>query len=261
MLDDGSEISARAVVAACDPYRALYELAPADAVGQSVRARVCAIPSNVHGAAPAVINLALATTVQLHDRFQRGDGTDLRAAALLLGTEQSTRSSYEAAARGQIAEDPLVWAAVTSACDPSQAPLGQDSLYAYIAATPVEATGGWSSCDPARETGHRQARPLLRRAGHRAGSWFETPDELSARLGVRNGNVFHVDLNLTRVGPMRPAWGLAGGRTPVRGLVLRLGRQRTRSRSVRRTRSPRCQPRQCLPCETRMMRNPMGKSP
>ncbi|MFZ0714223.1 phytoene desaturase family protein, partial [Mycobacterium sp.] len=221
VLADGSEISARAVVATCDPYRALIELAPAEAVGESVRARVRAIPSNAHGAAPAVMNLALGARAELHERFRRRDCADIRAAALLLGTEQSTRSSYEAAARGDIAEDPLLWAAVTSAADPSQAPPGQDSLYVYIAANPVVATGGWPYVQPVAE---KQVLAKLAQffdgLDSELGRWFETPDELSARLGVRNGNVFHVDLNLTRIGPMRPAWGLAGGRTPVQGLVL-----------------------------------------
>ncbi len=220
-LDDGTEIAARAVVAACDPYRALMDLAPADAVGESVRARVRAIPSNAHGAAPAVLNLALGATVQLSEHFRREDGADIGAAALLLGTEQSTRSSYEAAARGDMAHDPLLWAAVTSAADPSQAPAGQDSLYVYIAATPVVATGGWPRLQPlAEKQVHAKLGQFFDGLDSELGRWFETPDELSARLGVRNGNVFHVDLNLTRVGPMRPAWGLAGGRTPVRGLIL-----------------------------------------
>jgi phytoene dehydrogenase-like protein len=221
VLDDGSEISARAVVATCDPYRALYELAPADAVGESVRARVRAIPSDAHGAAPAVVNLALGARAELHERFWRTDGPDIRAAALLLGTEQSTRSSYEAATRGEIAQDPLLWAAVTSAADPTQAPPGQDSLYVYVAATPVVAAGGWPQMRPLAQ------KYVLAKLGQffdglaaELGRWFETPEELSARLGARNGNVFHVDLNLTRIGPMRPAWGLAGGRTPVQGLVL-----------------------------------------
>jgi phytoene dehydrogenase-like protein len=220
-LEDDTEVSARAVVATCDPYRALMELAPAQAVGESVRARVRAIPSNAHGAAPAVLNLALGGKALLRERFRRGDGADIGAAALLLGTEQSTRSSYEAAARGDVAQDPLLWAAVTSAADPSQAPPGQDSLYVYIAATPVVATGGWPQMQPLAE---KQALAKLGQffggLDDELGRWFETPNQLSARLGVRNGNVFHVDLNLTRVGPMRPAWGLAGGRTPVPGLVL-----------------------------------------
>jgi len=115
----------------------------------------------------------------------------------------------------------LIWAAITTAADPSQAPFGQDSLYLYVAATPVAPLGGWNQIRSAAEKQiHAKADQYFDGLDAELGRWFETPEELSDRLGVRNGNVFHVDLNLTRVGPMRPAWGLAGGRTPVAGLFL-----------------------------------------
>jgi len=221
VLDDGAVVSANAVVAACDPYRALHELLPADVVGRSVRARVDAIPSNAYGAAPAVLNLALGAKASLHKRFRRRDGVDITGAALLVGTEESARLAYASSARGELPQDPLLWVAIPSVLDRSQAPPNQDSLYAYVAATPVDPEDGWSAVrSTAEKLIHSKLVQYFDGLDCELGRWFETPDELSGRLGVRNGNVFHVDLSLTRVGPMRPAWGLAGGRTPVDGLVL-----------------------------------------
>lgn len=43
---------------------------------------------------------------------------------------------------------------------------------------------------------------------------------LEARTRVPNGNPYYVDLLLARSGPLRPALGLGGYRTPVPGLFL-----------------------------------------
>jgi phytoene dehydrogenase-like protein len=220
-LDDGTVVSADAVVATCDPYRALCELTPPEAINPALRARVAAMPSNIHNAAPAVLDLALGTKLLLQERFQRRDGVDIRISALLVGTEGGIDASYASSARGEFPEDPLLWVAIPSALDTSQAPADQDSLYVYVAATPVDPNGGWSSLAPtAQKVIHAKLGQYFDGLDSELGRWFEAPDELSQRMGVRNGNVFHVDLNLTRVGPLRPAWGLAGGRTPIDGLVL-----------------------------------------
>ena len=50
------------------------------------------------------------------------------------------------------------------------------------------------------------------------GRWTETPPEMEQRTGSTNGCWAHVDWNLFRLGPLRPAIGLGGYRTPVDGL-------------------------------------------
>lgn len=220
-LDDRSTVTARTVIATCDPYRAVCELLPAGAIEESSRARIRDTPANVHGAAPSVLNMALAGPATPATIFKRSDGVNLRGAALLMGTEESIRSSYAATARGEMPPDPLLWGAVTTAGDPSQAPAGQDTVYVYVATTPVSPPEGWPAL---RESAEKIVRAKTAQYFDglevELGRWFEDPDEMSARLGVRNGSVFHVDLTLTRVGPLRPAWGFGGGRTPVRGLFL-----------------------------------------
>lgn len=46
-----------------------------------------------------------------------------------------------------------------------------------------------------------------------------TPD-FERRFRAPDGNVYHVDPTATRFGPLRPAAGFAGYRTPVDGLFL-----------------------------------------
>ena len=47
-----------------------------------------------------------------------------------------------------------------------------------------------------------------------------TPVDIEDRFRAPDGNVYHVDPIATRFGPLRPAVGLAGYRTPLDGLFL-----------------------------------------
>jgi phytoene dehydrogenase-like protein len=48
----------------------------------------------------------------------------------------------------------------------------------------------------------------------------ETPEEMAARLHATHGCLWHVDLSIWRMGPLRPARGLSGYRTPIAGYHL-----------------------------------------
>jgi phytoene dehydrogenase-like protein len=52
------------------------------------------------------------------------------------------------------------------------------------------------------------------------GRRIENPQTLASRLRVTNGCVEHVDFSPFRQGPLRPAFGFGGYRTPVPGLYL-----------------------------------------
>jgi phytoene dehydrogenase-like protein len=46
------------------------------------------------------------------------------------------------------------------------------------------------------------------------------PPDIEKRFNAIDGSVYHVDPYITRFGPGRPAFGLAGYKTPVAGLYL-----------------------------------------
>jgi phytoene dehydrogenase-like protein len=50
--------------------------------------------------------------------------------------------------------------------------------------------------------------------------WVQTPLDLEEELGLRRGNVMHVEMGLDEMFAYRPLPELAGYRTPVRGLYL-----------------------------------------
>ena len=219
-LADGTSISARTVLSTADPHTTLRELLPHGTLDRRITARVDHIPANAAGASPFKVDLALSghATVPNH----RHPDIDLRQPVLLYGTEQSIVDSFAAAARGEVCEDPFLWACITSAVDPTQAPLGQDCVYLYSPAMPSRPPGGWDGLSSLAEkvTMNTAGKILGRLDELELGRWVENPDQMARRTRAWQGSILHVDFSLMRTGPLRPAWGLGSYRTPIDGLFL-----------------------------------------
>ena len=220
-LEDGRVIEARSVVATCDPWVTLRQLLPEGIVDRKTAARIDFAPANGTGSGPFKVDMALRAQIAAL-QHTRPDDVDVRMPSLLIGTEESVRESYAAAARGELPDDPAMWVVAPSGVDPTQAPEGQESLYIYALAAPVHPRQGWESLRaPAVES-------ILAKLGKyigpldeaEIGRLVETPEDLGASLRVRNGCVTHIDMGLMRSGPLRPTIGLGTGKTPLEGLVL-----------------------------------------
>lgn len=104
----------------------------------------------------------------------------------------------------------------------SQAPEGQDTAYLWSGLAPANPPEGWETL--AKTAGQQM---VSRAAGFyegieglEIGRSVESPLELAARTRVPDGNPYHVDMAMLRSGPLRPALGFGGYRTPVPGLYL-----------------------------------------
>jgi phytoene dehydrogenase-like protein len=220
-LEDGRVIQAEAVIATCDPWVALRELVGEGVVDRKTAARLDHSPANGTGAGPFKLDLALHSQISAI-QHTRADDVDVRTPSLLIGTVESVRGSYAAAARGDVPEDPALWVVAPSGADPSQAPEGQEALYVYSVAEPVRPRQGWPA---AREVA---VDHILTKLGKyigpleeaEIGRLVETPEDLANRLRVRHGCVTHIDMGLLRSGPLRPTVGLGLGKTPLEGLFL-----------------------------------------
>lgn len=222
-LTDGRVVTADCVLAACDPRTALGRLLPDDALDRRIKARVEHIPANARGVAPMKVDLALKGKVEIskHQKLRK-DHVDLRKPALIIGTADDIRSSFTSSIRGELTPDLYFWAAIPTACDPSQAPEDQDVLYLYPPAVPAHPKEGWQAFrEKAEKTIISKASLYFDNLDSlEIGRWVETPVDLGARTGAYNGCVTHVDFALLRSGPLRPAWGLGGYETPIKGLFL-----------------------------------------
>lgn len=223
-LVGGEELHAQiGVVGACDPRVLLDRLLPPGVLPDKVIRRVRRLPANADGAGELKVDVALSGQVRL-TRFEkwRGDGLDLRVPVAVVGSVEDFTRGYPLAAAGILSESLPAWLYITSAADPSLAPEGQDSLYLYSACVPLE------PAEPPDEYRERAGKALVAAAAgyyegmesNELGRRTLTSADMAVKYNVKNGSLFHIDMDLLHVGPLRPAWGLAGYRTPVSGLYL-----------------------------------------
>lgn len=217
-LTDGRVLRADVVLSSADPRTTLALVG--DALDHRTRVRGRHIPSNGHGVDVMKIDIALAARLSFPDH-QRPDGLDLRKPLLSLGTAEDVIGSYAASRRGELPQVPFSWLATPSGYDPSQAPDGQDTVYIYPSAVPRTPNDGWDAA------ADKMVRLTMKHVGRFAagfdaeiGRRVETPVQRSERARTDNGALLHVDYGLFRSGPLRPAFGLSGYRTPVEGLFL-----------------------------------------
>jgi len=223
LLENGEELSAGTVLAATEPHRSLARLLPPGVLSERLAARAEAIPAGNDGCTHFKVEMAMSGRLSLsrHERW-RGDGIDLRLPSVMVGSLDEVCAAIGDAQQG-IVPQPLPFVSmVPTAADPTQAPAGQDTLSLWSGWLPHHPAGGW----PAARSGTAEA--FVAHAAQyyegiealEIGRAAETPEEISARTGVRDGNVYHVDVNLRTLGPLRPARGFGGYRTPVPGYYI-----------------------------------------
>jgi phytoene dehydrogenase-like protein len=222
VLADGSRIDAKVVIAAIHPKSA-FEMVTPGAFDRKVMTRVALAPANAHGAAPMKIDLALNGQISYtKHEAKRTDGLCMRNAVILVGTSEAVLDNFKCAAAGKVSDKPYFWATAPTAVDPSQAPVGQDVVYIYPIAMPVEPTLGWDSirADTAQQMVDFTAKYMDGIKEYEIARRIEASPDLADRLKVHRGCVVHIDTGITRSGLMRPAAGLGSDKLPVDGFFL-----------------------------------------
>jgi phytoene dehydrogenase-like protein len=222
-LEDGTELTASKVITTNNVRIPLTKWLPDGALPDHLAERAAHIPTDSTGASSFKVDLALGGQLQLSGhQDNRRDGVDLRKPALIWTTFEDHVQAWRDCARGQL-PDPLPGVAIVpTAVDPSQAPAGQDTFWFWSGISPVDPVRPWS------EQGVPTAERVLTTASKFLDGLTEleidrqvmTPPDFEKRFRAPDGNVYHVDPTATRFGPLRPAAGLAGYRSPVEGLFL-----------------------------------------
>lgn len=223
-LRSGEELRAETVLAACDPYTTLNTLLPDGVLAPRPQRRAAGIPTGYLGMSSYKVDLAFKgrLTLPRHQKL-RDDGVDLRKPAVVVGTfEQCVEAVSQAHSGVFPSPNPFV-SVVPTAYDPSQAPAGQDTMYLWLGWMPNEpAAGPWT------EVKHKAADELMTHVGQyyegieelEIGRLVESKPDLIGRINAHDGHIYHVDLTARSVGPLRPAPGFGGYRTPVPGLFI-----------------------------------------
>jgi phytoene dehydrogenase-like protein len=225
-LKDGTYIAARkAILACCDPRTALGVLLPAGVLPPETVNAVENIPVRNLNYGQAKVDLALrgSLTMKRHQAWRRDD-LDVRKPSHMIGTEDGMRRLFAKSAAGLLPEpDELsLWPVIPTALDPTQAPQGQDTLYLYCAVAPYVPEGGWAAVKEKFAATVMQTASLYYDGLDELeiGRQVLTNEDIAVRTHATGGNVTHVDMVLSRTGPLRPARGLAGYATPVKALYL-----------------------------------------
>ena len=222
-LVGGEELAAHVVVSSCDPRATLTELLPAGTLPPRVEARARAIPTSNSNLASLKVDMAFSGRLSLdRHQAQRADDVDLRVPTALLGTLDDVRAAHAAAEAGRLPDTQPMYAVIPTAVDPSQAPDGDDTLYLWQGWVPFEPRERWD--DETEAVGKLVVSEASRYYDglleQEIGRFVEPWPTLVSRTHSTDGNLFHVDIRPSRMGPLRPAAGLGGYATPTEGLFL-----------------------------------------
>jgi phytoene dehydrogenase-like protein len=224
VLRCGEAVTARkAVMTTLNPKRVLTELLPAGVLTDQQFTSASHIPTLERGIADYNLNIACRGKLSLprHQKWRK-DGLDLRLPCTTWNTHEQGLAAYDACDRGEVPEMLPGLAQISTALDPSMAPPGHDTLWYWCGITPSKPLDGW---DKARQVITERAIKGLAHnyegiesleIGRRA----QALPDLAKRFWALDGNVFHVDTFITRMGFLKPALGFAGYKTPVPGLYL-----------------------------------------
>jgi phytoene dehydrogenase-like protein len=211
---DGRTYTARAVVAACHAMETFGALLPPEHRPDG------ASDMRVGNGFGAVLRLALDRPV----RYAADPSVEARTGLQLLCRDRAQiEAAYGDYLRREPAKDPPIVAMTFSAVDDTLAPPGGEVLWLWAQYYPYElASGSWDDigeavADNILDTFERYA-PGTRDSV--VGRLFQHPLWLERELGLRRGNVMHLEMSVTQMFALRPFSGMARYRTHLDGLFL-----------------------------------------
>jgi phytoene dehydrogenase-like protein len=216
VLQDGSEIRARAVVSGAHPSHTLLSLCDPLDLGPEFLWRMRNFRS--YGTL-AKVNLALSAMPTFTGLDRRGIGSRIRIAPDVDYLERA----FDHSKYGRYSPEPYIELTIPSVLDPSLAPRDAHVLSAYVQFAPYELRG--RTWDDEREAFGQTVIDTLERyapgiARLIVARQVITPLDLERDYGFVGGHIFHGELALDQLLTMRPLLGWGQYRTPVHDLYL-----------------------------------------
>ena len=218
VLDDGREITARAVVSNADPKRTLLGLLDPIELDPGFLTRVRNYRSP---GVTAKINLALSALPSF-----RGvaNPSDLKGRVQIGPSIDYLERAFDASKYGEISPAPYLDITIPSLTDSSLAPAGGHVMSIYVQYAPYRLAFGRSWRDAWAEL----ERNVLRTVADYApeveqlvvGRQIITPLDLEETYGLTGGNTLHGEPSLDQLFTMRPILGWAQYRTPITHLYM-----------------------------------------
>ena len=220
-LADGTEITARVVLANTDPKRTFLGLVGAENLDADFVADITAYKME---SASFRMTLALSGVPEFAARPGREVGEEHCGTMVLMPEWRDVKALYGIARSGEIPEAPILDVQMPSALDDSLAPAGCHVMTMLCQHYPDRLAGG-RSWDEVRET---VADSIIERMAlyipniHElvVGRKIYSPLDLERVFGLTGGDVYHGKLTLDQLFAMRPHPRAAGYATPIAGLYL-----------------------------------------
>jgi phytoene dehydrogenase-like protein len=167
--------------------------------------------------------------------YPAADATAYHGMQLLVTDRRQLRSAYGDFLAGRPPATPPVVAMTFSALDPTLAPPGRHGVslwsqwHRYDLALDKDPEKDVDKDAGSRDHGWNDAAQGILGTVERFAPGFgrmvehchvQTPPDLERELGLRRGNIMHVEMGLDAMFAMRPLPGLASYRTPIPGLYL-----------------------------------------
>jgi len=211
----GDRVTARTVVAGC------HVLTTLELLGDQALLDRATTAVRVGNGLGMVVRLG---TTALPSYPSMADHPAYSSMQLLAPSRAHVRRAYGEFTAGATPSEPAVLLMTFSAIDPTIAPPGRHNISAWAQWHPYELANGEDWDDIAA----READKIVAQVEKVAPGFtdtiehrhVQTPLDLERELGLRRGNVMHVEMGLDSMFSYRPLPELAGYRTPVRGLFL-----------------------------------------
>jgi phytoene dehydrogenase-like protein len=219
VLEDGTQVQAKAVLSNADPKRTFLGLVEEGALPEDFRKAIAGIKMN---GPCAKVNLVLSEEPAVRG-MPKDASPHRRSLFTLVPSLDFAERSYDTAKRGELPEELWVDCVVASNVDDTLAPKGKHILTCFVQYVPYRLKEG--TWDTHREVlGDRVLKAIARYAPNVPGAVLArqvlTPLDLERIYGLTEGNIFHGDLSLEQLFFMRPIAGWSQYRTPVKGLYL-----------------------------------------
>jgi phytoene dehydrogenase-like protein len=216
--ESGEHVAARTVVAGCHVLTTL-ELLGDEALLHRARTAV-----RVGNGIGMVVRLATTALPRYPAAADDSAGATYSSMQLLAPSRTFLRAAHGDFVAGRTPAEPAVLVMTPTALDPSTAPAGRHVVTAWAQWHPYELSTGEHWDDIRDREGERIVAQVERAAPGFTDTieavHVQTPLDLERELGLRRGNVMHVEMGLDSMFGYRPLPELAGYRTPVRGLFL-----------------------------------------
>jgi phytoene dehydrogenase-like protein len=218
VLEDGTEIAARAIVSNADPKRTLLRLVDPIELDPSFLTRI----RNYRApGTSAKVNLALSA---LPTFAGIANPSDLKGRIQIGPSIDYLERAFDASKYGEMSDEPYLDITIPSLHDPSLAPSGAHVMSIYVQFAPYKLSNGASWSDRRIDLSRRVLSTLAAYAPGIERLVVEqqviTPLDLETTYGLTGGHILHGEPSLDQLFTMRPVLGWAQYRTPIDGLYL-----------------------------------------